>query len=84
MVDAAYYRRQAATCREVAGRFRWPERLLDLAAYFDRRAAQSEEWSEASATAGWPGAGARRMKPVRPIAAQAARATAPPVKTRLD
>jgi hypothetical protein len=43
VVDAAYYRRQAATCRTVAQRFRRPEHLLELAAYFDRQAMRDEE-----------------------------------------
>ena len=40
MVDAAYYRRQAATCRELASNSTRTERcFLDLADHFDRRAA---------------------------------------------
>ena len=48
MVDAAYYRRQAATCRAVAPRFKGAARLIELAEYFDRRAAMFELPSEAS------------------------------------
>jgi hypothetical protein len=42
MIDAAYYRRQAATCRTVAGEFRDALPLLDLADYFERLAEQVE------------------------------------------
>ncbi len=38
MVDGAYYRRQAMTCRAVASRFRRPQRLLELADHFEQRA----------------------------------------------
>ncbi len=38
MIDAAYFRRQAATCRAVADDFRQPGPLLDLADYFERLA----------------------------------------------
>jgi hypothetical protein len=43
MVDAAYYRRQAATCRSLAGNSTQKERcLLDLADHFERRASEIE------------------------------------------
>jgi hypothetical protein len=38
MIDAAYYRRQAATCRAMVDGFRRSSPLLDLAEYFDRLA----------------------------------------------
>ena len=49
MIDAAYYRRQAATCRSVAAEFRQPGPLLDLAHYFERLAAQADAPAAASA-----------------------------------
>ncbi len=38
MIDAAYYRRQAATCRAMVDGFRRSGPLLDLAEYFERLA----------------------------------------------
>jgi hypothetical protein len=48
MIDAAYYRRQAATCRIVAREFRDALPLLDLADYFERLAAQVDVPDRAS------------------------------------
>lgn len=46
MVDAAYYRRQAAVCRALASDSTRTERhLLDLADHFERRAANLEALS---------------------------------------
>jgi hypothetical protein len=40
MIDAAYYRRQAATCRAMVDEFRQSSPLLDLAEYFERLATE--------------------------------------------
>jgi hypothetical protein len=54
MVDAAYYRRQAATCRELANNSTRTERcFLDLADHFDRRAAVLEAKSTGNKAIAW-------------------------------
>jgi hypothetical protein len=46
MIDAAYYRRQAATCRAMVDGFRHSSPLLDLAEYFERLAKEIDAPSE--------------------------------------
>jgi hypothetical protein len=58
MVDASYYRRQAATCRDLARKS--PRReyyLLDLATHFERQASALE----APFAGNKPGASAERL-----------------------